>query len=186
MAISSPPPLALQPPWALASSFSFMIIFTDGRTPWASDQLVGRPLPKHRTTLTQNKHIHTPNIHTLSGIKMAIYPPWIYCYVRGHWGRLYRSQVYQSDSLTASYTSICLLSPYRSSNFVLKCFFVLEVSILLLLEPHLHSVRKRMSNNFWHKTVNVSIQAPQSSLVHPNDILLMSFGKECERKNLAI
>jgi hypothetical protein len=26
-------PLALQPPWALASSFSFMIIFTDGRTP---------------------------------------------------------------------------------------------------------------------------------------------------------
>jgi hypothetical protein len=39
--------------------FSFMIIFTDGRTPWASDQLVTRPVPKHRTTQTQNKHIHT-------------------------------------------------------------------------------------------------------------------------------
>jgi hypothetical protein len=31
---------------------------TDGRTPWTSDQLVARPLPKHRTTQTQNKHIH--------------------------------------------------------------------------------------------------------------------------------
>jgi hypothetical protein len=38
--------------------FSFMIIFTDGRTPWTSDPLVARPLPKHRTTQTQNKHIH--------------------------------------------------------------------------------------------------------------------------------
>jgi hypothetical protein len=33
-----------------------------------SDQLVTRPLPKHRTTQTQNKRIHTPNIHALSGI----------------------------------------------------------------------------------------------------------------------
>jgi hypothetical protein len=40
--------------------FSFMIIFTDGRTPWTSDQHVARPLPKCRTTQTQNKHIHTP------------------------------------------------------------------------------------------------------------------------------
>jgi hypothetical protein len=41
--------------------------FTDGRTPWTGDQLVSRPLPKHRTTQTQNKHI--PNIHALSGIR---------------------------------------------------------------------------------------------------------------------
>jgi hypothetical protein len=33
--------------------------FTDGRTPWTSDQLVARPLPKQRTTQTQNKHIKT-------------------------------------------------------------------------------------------------------------------------------
>jgi hypothetical protein len=32
--------------------------FTDGRTPWTSDQLVARPLPKHRTTQTQNKHTY--------------------------------------------------------------------------------------------------------------------------------
>jgi hypothetical protein len=60
--------LALQPPWALASNFQFYDHFTDGKTPWASDQLVAKPLPKHRTTQTQNKHIHIPNIHALCGI----------------------------------------------------------------------------------------------------------------------
>jgi hypothetical protein len=43
--------------------------FTDDRTPWMSDQPVAKPLPKHRTTQTQNKRIHTPNIHALSGIQ---------------------------------------------------------------------------------------------------------------------
>jgi hypothetical protein len=60
--------LALQPPWALASDFQFYDHFTDGRTPWTSDQPVARPLHKHRTTQTQNKHIHIPNIHALCGI----------------------------------------------------------------------------------------------------------------------
>jgi hypothetical protein len=33
--------------------------FTHGRTPWTGDQLVTRPLPKHRTTQTQkNAHTH--------------------------------------------------------------------------------------------------------------------------------
>jgi hypothetical protein len=44
------------------------LIFADGRTPWMGDQLVARPLPKHRKTQTQNKCIHTPNIHALCGI----------------------------------------------------------------------------------------------------------------------
>jgi hypothetical protein len=43
--------------------------YTDGMTPWTSDQPVARPLPKHRTSQTQNKRIHTPNIHILSGIR---------------------------------------------------------------------------------------------------------------------
>jgi hypothetical protein len=51
-------PLALQPPWALASDFQFYDHFTDGRTPWTSDQLVARPLPRHRTTQVQNKHTY--------------------------------------------------------------------------------------------------------------------------------
>jgi hypothetical protein len=44
-------------------SWSF---YTDGRIPWTDDQLIARPLPKHRTTQThKNTHTHTPNIHTL-------------------------------------------------------------------------------------------------------------------------
>jgi hypothetical protein len=54
-------------PWPLI--FQFHDHFTDGRTPWTSDQLVARPLPKHKTTQTQIKHIHIPNIHDLCGIR---------------------------------------------------------------------------------------------------------------------
>jgi hypothetical protein len=43
-------------PWPLI--FQSHDRFTDGGIPWASDQLVGRPLPKHRTRQTQNKHIY--------------------------------------------------------------------------------------------------------------------------------
>jgi hypothetical protein len=46
--------------------------FTVGRTAWTSDQLVARPLPKHRTTQTQNKRIHTANIHALNGIQTQV------------------------------------------------------------------------------------------------------------------
>jgi hypothetical protein len=34
-----------------------------------SDRLVPRPVPKQTTTQTQNKHIHTQNIHALCGIQ---------------------------------------------------------------------------------------------------------------------
>jgi hypothetical protein len=51
--------------WELAptlehrADFSVSWSFTDGRTPWTGDQLVARPLPKHRTTQTQkNAHTH--------------------------------------------------------------------------------------------------------------------------------
>jgi hypothetical protein len=41
------------------ANFSVSWSFTDGRTPWTGDQLVARPLPKHRTTQTQtNAHTH--------------------------------------------------------------------------------------------------------------------------------
>jgi hypothetical protein len=36
----------------------FISVYTDGRTPWTSDQHVARPLPTHRTTQTQNIHSH--------------------------------------------------------------------------------------------------------------------------------
>jgi hypothetical protein len=40
--------------------FQFYDHFTDGRTPWTSDTLVARPLPKHRKT--QNKHTYQTSI----------------------------------------------------------------------------------------------------------------------------
>jgi hypothetical protein len=57
---------AIQGPGLL---FSSVIILYRGRTPWSSDQFVVRPLPTHRTAQIQNKRIHTPNIHALSGIR---------------------------------------------------------------------------------------------------------------------
>jgi hypothetical protein len=50
--------------------FQFHDHFTDGRTPWTSDQLVAKPLPKHRITQTENKHIHIQNIHALYEIRI--------------------------------------------------------------------------------------------------------------------
>jgi hypothetical protein len=37
----------------LGRFFNFLILYTDGRTPWTGDQPVARPLPTHRTTQTQ-------------------------------------------------------------------------------------------------------------------------------------
>jgi hypothetical protein len=36
-------------------SFSFLILYTAGRSPWKGDQEVARPLPTHRTAQTLNK-----------------------------------------------------------------------------------------------------------------------------------
>jgi hypothetical protein len=62
--------------------FSFLILYTGGRTPWTGDQLVARPLPKHRTTQTQNKCTQTsvpqvglePTIPVLVSILLHIRP----------------------------------------------------------------------------------------------------------------
>jgi hypothetical protein len=62
-----PNPFLLYP--TVSRLFSHFDHFTDGRTPWTSDQLVARPLPKHRTTQTRNKHLHIRNIHALCGIR---------------------------------------------------------------------------------------------------------------------
>jgi hypothetical protein len=43
----------------LGRFFSFLVIYTLGRTPWTGDQPVARPLPTHRTTQTQNKRTQT-------------------------------------------------------------------------------------------------------------------------------
>jgi hypothetical protein len=43
----------------LGRFFSFLILYTVGRTPWTGDQPVARPLPTHRTIQTQNKRKQT-------------------------------------------------------------------------------------------------------------------------------
>jgi hypothetical protein len=52
----------------LSVSLQFIRSYTVGRTPWAGDKLVARPLPvrKHRKTHT---HTQTLNIYALSGIQ---------------------------------------------------------------------------------------------------------------------
>jgi hypothetical protein len=47
----------------------FFDLYTIGRSPWMSDQPITKPLPKYRTTQTQNKRTHTPNIHALNRIR---------------------------------------------------------------------------------------------------------------------
>jgi hypothetical protein len=59
----------LFPVWSIGIISQFLDHFTDCRNPWTGGQLVVKPLPKHRTTQTQNKHIHIPNIHALCGIR---------------------------------------------------------------------------------------------------------------------
>jgi hypothetical protein len=49
-------------PWLLLQFRN--LFYTDGRTPWTSDQPAARPLPTHRTT--QNKRT---DIHALSAIR---------------------------------------------------------------------------------------------------------------------
>jgi hypothetical protein len=41
--------------FGLGHFFSFLILYTVGRTPWTVDRAVARPLPTHKTTQTQNK-----------------------------------------------------------------------------------------------------------------------------------
>jgi hypothetical protein len=52
--------LALQTLWPLVS-LQFPNLFTIGRTPWTTDQLIARPLPKHRRAQTQ-KNTYTQQI----------------------------------------------------------------------------------------------------------------------------
>jgi hypothetical protein len=56
------------PPWTTPFHFGLLDLKTFGRTPWAGDQLIARPLPVHKHRKT---HIHTQtrNIHALSGIR---------------------------------------------------------------------------------------------------------------------
>jgi hypothetical protein len=46
-------------PLDLDRFFTFLILYTVGRTPWTGDQHIARPLRTHRTTQTHNKRTQT-------------------------------------------------------------------------------------------------------------------------------
>jgi hypothetical protein len=56
----------------LGRFFSFLILYTVGRTTWTRDQPVARPLPAHRTAQTQNTSTQTstPQVRFESTIPM--------------------------------------------------------------------------------------------------------------------
>jgi hypothetical protein len=66
----------------LGRLFSFLILYTVGRTPWTGDQPIVRPLPTHRTTQTQNKSTQTsmpwvgfePTIPVFDGARRRFMP----------------------------------------------------------------------------------------------------------------
>jgi hypothetical protein len=62
--LSSMSELLLCSPLDLGRIFSFLILYAVGRTPWAGDQPVARPLPTHRTIQTQHKSTQTSTSRT--------------------------------------------------------------------------------------------------------------------------
>jgi hypothetical protein len=63
--------------------FSFLILYTVGRTPWTGDQLIARPLHTHRTTQTKNtlSGIRTHDLSVRASEDSSCLSP------RGHWDR---------------------------------------------------------------------------------------------------
>jgi hypothetical protein len=63
-------PISLIPYSYVVEVFHFSLdLYTIDKTPWTGDQPVAKPLPKCRTTQTQNKRTHITNIRALSEIR---------------------------------------------------------------------------------------------------------------------
>jgi hypothetical protein len=94
------------------NSFSFLIIYTVGRTPWMGDLSVARPLPTHRTTRTQNKRKQTsipwvgfePRIPAFQRAKTvnALDRPLLWSAL--HWYSNQKVRLIKFHCLTASYS----------------------------------------------------------------------------------
>jgi hypothetical protein len=53
--------------------FSFLILYTVGRTPWTTDQAVTRPLSAQRTAQTQNKCTQTPMLQVRIELTVPVF-----------------------------------------------------------------------------------------------------------------
>jgi hypothetical protein len=97
-----------------------------------SDQLVTRPLPKHRTTQTQNKHIHIPNIHAFCGNRT--HDPGIWSSEDSTCLR----QLSYRDRLSQSYFIIfylILLKLFKALCYILFSYCVLCVFLFIFVSP---------------------------------------------------
>jgi hypothetical protein len=92
------------------------------------DQPVARPLPTHRTRQIQNKRIHTPNIHALSGIRT--HDPSVQanedssCFrPRGYFDRLWVN--------TPQYIYVCVFVCLSVCLYILSWYFTVLVDKIL-------------------------------------------------------
>jgi hypothetical protein len=117
----------------LGRFFSFLILYTVGRTPWKGDQPIARPLPTHRTTETQNKRTRTsmpqaglePTIPA-SEDSSCIRP-------RGHCDRL-KIPLLSNRSPSELYSSVFALD---HENSISLSHYLLKTVSKTLVEPQL-------------------------------------------------
>jgi hypothetical protein len=105
--------MALQPFVGLWPLFSFLILYTVGRTPWTGDQSVARPLPTHRETQTESKHtdIHVSSVIRTHDLRIRAGEVGSCLRPRGHCDRYYLSIF-----VGKSHIATCCL---ESCNFLL-------------------------------------------------------------------
>jgi predicted tellurium resistance membrane protein TerC len=100
----------------LDSFFGFLILYTFRRTPRTGDQSVARPLPRHRTTETQNEH-------TQKSMAWVGFEPMITAFERA-------KAVHALDHVT---TVIGIQSENMYVKFLRQLFAKLLLLLLLLL-----------------------------------------------------
>jgi hypothetical protein len=123
--------------------FSFLILYSVGRTPWTGDQSVARPLPTHRTTQTQSKctQISMP----LMGIRTNDPSVW---------------EAKAVHALDSAATVIGLLIAYKVENDA-GCNIPSDTSVnwayLCSISPTVYSVKERVKIGFYFRPIWLKI-----------------------------
>jgi hypothetical protein len=111
----------------LGRFFSFLLLYTFGRTPWTGDQSVARPLPTQRTTQTQNKLIQTsmpwlglePTIQAFERPKMVHALDRAATVIRENWHSI-RSMLSPPPSKILTHSYIVIIFPTNSAPYNLS------------------------------------------------------------------
>jgi hypothetical protein len=98
--------------------FSFLSLYTVGRAPWTVYQPVTRPLPTHRTTQTQNKHIQT-------SMPWVGIEPTIPAFEQAKTVRaatvIVLSYPYQTQNATRMFYQLCVRHIYSCTSWIGNC-----------------------------------------------------------------